>query len=63
MVPITACMAAPSAMRLSTMLDTTPRKTPSNAAYVRISAGEALRLKDCTNARTMPISAAPIPMP
>jgi hypothetical protein len=62
MVPRTAWKGAPDHRLLNISL-ITPRKTPSKAAYDRISAGDALRLKDCTIARTKAISAAPMARP
>ncbi|GHG54404.1 hypothetical protein GCM10018980_38990 [Streptomyces capoamus] len=62
MVPSTAWKGAPLHRLLNISLKT-PRKTPSKAAYPRISAGEGVRLKLCTIARTNATSAAPTASP
>lgn len=54
MVPGTAWTATPGATYADTAPDRQPRKTPSNAAYPRISAGEDLRRNACTRERRSP---------
>ncbi len=50
-------------MYVEVALEMTPRNTPSNAAYPRISAGTGARLNAWTRDRTNAIRAAPTAMP